>query len=1482
MALKSARTIQYDFIADISDIKLKLEKLQGQVSGMANKMSNSMAKTQTDMQKAFTTLNVRPFDKIKADIREVQAAYTRLASSGQASSQQLALASSAASSKIKMLKAEMLGAGKQAGFLAMKIKTLGFIIGTMAFTFFTKETFRQFGEFDQRIRDIWTLTDETESRMKNVGDTILNMTKTLPETATGLAKGLYDIVSAGISLEDSFYVLEQASKAAVAGLSDTQTSARIGVQILNAYGLEVEEIGHVYDSLFNLVKRGVTTFPQIAQYIGSIIPVAASSGVSLNELTAALAILTKTGFNMSKAVTGMRFGMLSLIKPTEKTAEVMRLAGIKWEGELIPTLMRLKELGFDTAEALGKLGFPARSMAQMINLVRYAEDVNTTFLEFQERVGIMEEAASKQINSFKNQIQIAVNGIRAAATQIGEDMAPIVGAIVGFVGDMARNFSELPGPVREATYAITAFALTLKSISIIFGAGAIPAGIAALISSLETLTLVLMGAGTALQTSLAVAIPVVGALLVGLGVQVKNFHDDWEETWSQINFDDIISKTQGYQDFTLESLNTIRGYSDLMVTAYTGAVEKKIQYLRATISKMEKESSSTVGKIVNNFKWVASQITKLIGFVPFIGKSIQQKLQEFILGSEIKQLELEIQLNLAEKSWDDSMDELRKRAEGVAVQIETKAEGPMTEKEIVQQRLALKDLNDALDQQRQKLEAIQTQQLKTIFRLTGQKISIDDINSLLAEQMSASEILIELQKQKGLLNKKDNQTAEENLQINEQVAKAISLIYSKYQDLLKVDKDIALATAAFEDNVKGTTEAVGDAAIAANDLAKAMGTKMEEASGKMSKSVSSNATKAKKAIDKNLTGAIEIFKNTAGNITLDIGGGKTAEVSIKQLGNTLAESLKGGAIKGAADLKKIMLDTAEQTTVFTKVGKQWKPIDVSNILDAGSALAKLTNDQQQAWFEIQTQLTDYHRTLSDGTAVEEEKRRWKELAEEILGTKTELQKTFASIKDIGFVLKGDELAAITEAGKISLEVEPGKAEEIFNMLSDASDEVKQKWLEVNAGFSFGLQQLQQYPQEMETLVQFMKQFGISGEDARKVLQENSTSQEQLDEFMRLAGEKLDLNVTKNQELQSIEQVRLSNMRTMLDLLSQYNQQMLAQSSIPMFDEQMANIRSIGVKKFMELMGQVQEGTFAPGEMMDPLADLPAFDLAETFNLDTVKAGLDGVKQKISDMGMTATEVRDEVNVASGLISTDINTMLLAIDGEVQAGTGFGHLKDVATQALDTTTAKTKTLSETLTSVLIKDEANTQTWGENKQITFTQTFDNILTHARSFSSELLGMIGAAENNLRTLKSIKNEAARLTPYFGAGFATGGLVGGPGGIDNVPAWLTSGEYVIRKEAVRKWGTGFLSMLNNGVGSLLPKMLGKGGRMRFAAGGMVPGISTNSQPVNIGGTQTTLKNVNVVDPSLMEKVLTSDTMENVILNIIKDNSATVMEFLS
>lgn len=128
------------------------------------------------------------------------------------------------------------------------------------------------------------------------------------------------------------------------------------------------------------------------------------------------------------------------------------------------------------------------------------------------------------------------------------------------------------------------------------------------------------------------------------------------------------------------------------------------------------------------------------------------------------------------------------------------------------------------------------------------------------------------------------------------------------------------------------------------------------------------------------------------------------------------------------------------------------------------------------------------------------------------------------------------------------------------------------------------------------------------------------------------------------------------------------------------------------------------------------------------------------------------------------------------------------------------------------------------------------------------------------------------AAVMALLGKGFATGGLVRGPGTgtSDSIPARLSAGEYVVRAAAVRSIGTGALDAIN---GLKRPPTV-VSGRMAFAAGGLVPAASSaaGTQPQAPG-----VRIVNAIDPSITADFMNSPAGEKVVLNIISRNPRAV-----
>lgn len=79
-----------------------------------------------------------------------------------------------------------------------------------------------------------------------------------------------------------------------------------------------------------------------------------------------------------------------------------------------------------------------------------------------------------------------------------------------------------------------------------------------------------------------------------------------------------------------------------------------------------------------------------------------------------------------------------------------------------------------------------------------------------------------------------------------------------------------------------------------------------------------------------------------------------------------------------------------------------------------------------------------------------------------------------------------------------------------------------------------------------------------------------------------------------------------------------------------------------------------------------------------------------------------------------------------------------------------------------------------------------------------AGQLSAAVAAQGKQAEVIAAMKAAGAK-------GFATGGLVTGGGGVDTIPAMLTSGEFVVNRAAASRIGMGALQSMNSGGGSSL-----------------------------------------------------------------------------
>ena len=149
----------------------------------------------------------------------------------------------------------------------------------------------QAGTFGDSFKEISTLITAPADELEDFKDDVLDYAKQSGFAFESVTKATYDIISASGDWEDSLVLLTGAEKLSIAGRGELDTTTKLLVTSLNAYGKSAEDAGDFSDILFSTVKSGVTNLTDLGGSLGNVTGLAASAGVPFTDLNPTLNVL---------------------------------------------------------------------------------------------------------------------------------------------------------------------------------------------------------------------------------------------------------------------------------------------------------------------------------------------------------------------------------------------------------------------------------------------------------------------------------------------------------------------------------------------------------------------------------------------------------------------------------------------------------------------------------------------------------------------------------------------------------------------------------------------------------------------------------------------------------------------------------------------------------------------------------------------------------------------------------------------------------------------------------------------------------------------------------------------------------------------------------------------------------------------------------------------------------------------------------------
>ena len=299
-------------------------------------------------------------------------------------------------------------------------------------TSFITESVKAFAEFELGVKNVTTLmsADDTGLFRGDLFAGSIQLSRDYGLALKDVNTAMFNAVSAGISGGDAITFLNDASELAIAGVTNLKSATMGLTTVLNAYSMESSEAAKVADILFTTQKFGVTTVEELSKSLGVVVPFAAASGISLEELGSAIAVTTRSGLDAAKTVTALRAAISQMQKPAAESRDLFIQYGIPIGAAQMKsvgfteTLRRLNKVFEENPRAIEQMFGNVRGLTAIFSLAgENAEDYNRILEENQDetlRAANRQKALEENLDS----TQIAIDKLSASfqilKTEIGD------------------------------------------------------------------------------------------------------------------------------------------------------------------------------------------------------------------------------------------------------------------------------------------------------------------------------------------------------------------------------------------------------------------------------------------------------------------------------------------------------------------------------------------------------------------------------------------------------------------------------------------------------------------------------------------------------------------------------------------------------------------------------------------------------------------------------------------------------------------------------------------------------------------------------------------------------------------------------------------------------------------------------------------------------------------------------------------------------
>ena len=387
-------------------------------------------------------------------------------------------------------------------------------------------------DFNAQMSRVQAISGATGKQMGAMKKQAIDLGAKTAFSAKQAAEGMENLASAGMNSTQIMKAMPGVLNLAAVSGGDVAKAAENMSTALNAFGLSAGKSSHVADVFAKAAAKTNAEASDMGEALKYVAPQAHAAGLSLEETSAAIGLLSDNGLKGSTAGTTLAQALMRVQKPSAEAQKAMDKLGFS----AYDSGGKMKPLAKQVSELKGKMkGMTDEQKANTLATIYGMEGgraMNVLLGEQDGKLAALTKSLKNSKGSAADMAKIMQDNAKSAVEQLGgafESAAIVIGdKMAPTIKSVANTIAALVGKFNDASPAVQNFVLAMLGIAAAVGPLMMLAGkIMTLTSEFATLAQaagglkpLMSGIGKVMSKAFAGA-----ALFAGIMLIVKGFRD---------------------------------------------------------------------------------------------------------------------------------------------------------------------------------------------------------------------------------------------------------------------------------------------------------------------------------------------------------------------------------------------------------------------------------------------------------------------------------------------------------------------------------------------------------------------------------------------------------------------------------------------------------------------------------------------------------------------------------------------------------------------------------------------------------------------------------------------------------------------------------------------------------------------------------------------------------------------------------------------